>query len=48
VKFLGKPGLIVLDQIRTLDRTSLVKLQGALRAPTLALTLQTLQATLAA
>ncbi len=41
--FKGKQGLIVLDQIRTLDRARLVKRLGALRAPTLALTLQTLQ-----
>ena len=44
VGFLGKQGLIVLDQIRTLDRVRLVKRMGALRAPTLAATLQTLQA----
>lgn len=42
--FQGKAGLIVLDQIRTLDRVRLVKRLGALRPPTLALTLQTLQA----
>jgi len=42
--FQGKQGLIVLDQIRTLDRVRLVKRLGALRSPTLALTLQTLQA----
>ena len=42
--FQGKQGLIVLDQIRTLDRVRLVKRLGALRPPTLALTLQTLQA----
>ena len=41
--FHGKQGLIVLDQIRTLDRARLVKRLGALRASTLALTLQTLQ-----
>ena len=41
--FQGKQGLIVLDQIRTLDRTRLVKRLGALRSPTLATTLQTLQ-----
>ncbi len=44
VGFQGKQGLIVLDQIRTLDRVRLVKRMGALRAPTLAATLQTLQA----
>lgn len=42
--FQGKAGLIVLDQIRMLDRVRLVKRLGALRPPTLALTLQTLQA----
>ena len=42
--FQGKQGLIVLDQLRTLDRVRLVKRLGALRPPTLALTLQTLQA----
>ncbi len=42
--FQGKTGLIVLDQIRTLDRVRLVKRLGALRPPTLVLTLQTLQA----
>jgi mRNA interferase MazF len=46
--FQGKQGLIVLDQIRTLDRVRLVKRLGTLRAPTLALTLQTLQAMFAA
>ena len=40
----GKQGLIVLDQIRTLDRVRLVKRLGALRPATLAVTLQTLQA----
>jgi mRNA interferase MazF len=44
VGFQGKQGLIVLDQIRTLDRLRLVKRLGVLRAPTLAATLQTLQA----
>jgi len=43
VTFQGKHGLIVLDQIRTLDRVRLVKRVGALRAQTLAATLQTLQ-----
>ena len=42
--FQGKQGLIVLDQLRTLDRVRLVKRLGALRAPTLSLTLQTLRA----
>ena len=44
VTFQGKQGLIVLDQIRTLDRARVVKKVGALRAPTLATVLQTLQA----
>ena len=42
--FQGKQGLIVLDQIRTLDRVRLVKRLGALRPATLASTLKTLQA----
>ena len=42
--FQGKQGLIVLDQIRTLDRVRLVKRLGALRPQTLASTLQALQA----
>ena len=42
--FQGKQGLIVLDQIRTLDRVRLVKRLGALRPATLAATRQTLQA----
>lgn len=48
LRFQGKQGLIVLDQIRTLDRVRLVKRLGVLRAPTLALTLRTLQAMFAA
>ena len=43
VTFQGKQGLIVLDQMRALDRARLVKRLGALRAPTLTSTLQTLQ-----
>mgnify|MGYP000720878536 CR=1 FL=1 len=42
--FQGKQGLIVLDQIRTLDRVRLVKRVGRLRPQTLAATLETLQA----
>lgn len=42
--FHGKQGLILLDQIRTLDRVRLVKRLGTLRPTTLATTLQTLQA----
>lgn len=39
----GKQGLIVLDQIRTLDRARLVKRLGSLRTPTLTSTRRTLQ-----
>ena len=42
--FQGKQGLIVLDQIRTLDRVGLVQRLGALRSSTLSHTLKTLQA----
>ncbi len=42
--FQGKHGLIILDQIRTLDRMRLIRRLGALRSTTLTLTLQTLQA----
>jgi mRNA interferase MazF len=42
--FRGKQGLIVLDQIRTLDRARLVRRLGALRPPTLTATLRGLQA----
>ncbi len=42
--FQGTQGLIVLDQLQTLDRVRLVKRLGALRLATLAATLQTLQA----
>ena len=42
--FKGKQGLIMLDQIRTLDRARLIKRLGALRPSTLAATLETLQA----
>ena len=41
--FKGKQGLILLDQIRTLDGVRLVKRLGALRPQTLAATLSTLQ-----
>lgn len=44
VAFQGKRGLIVLDQIRMLDRSRLAKRLGSLRAPTLEATLKTLQA----
>lgn len=39
----GKQGLIVLDQIRTLDKVRLVKRLGALRSATLTATQRTLQ-----
>jgi mRNA interferase MazF len=42
--FQGRQGLIVLDQLRTLDRVRLVRRLGTLRAATLAVALQTLQA----
>jgi mRNA interferase MazF len=41
--FQGKQGLIVLDQLRTLDRVRLIKRLGTLRPPTLMATLRTLQ-----
>lgn len=43
VTFGGKKGLILLDQIRTLDKTRLVKRLGMVPASTLASTLGTLQ-----
>ena len=42
--FQGQQGLILLDQLRTLDGARLVKRLGALHPATLAGTLQTLQA----
>lgn len=42
--FQGKQGLVLLDQLRTLDSVRLVKRLGALRPPTLDATLNTLQA----
>lgn len=39
----GRRGLIVLDQLRTVDKIRLVKKLGALPAGTLAMTLKTLQ-----
>jgi len=41
--FQGKQGLILLDQLRTLDKARLVKRLGKITSPTLALTLKTLQ-----
>lgn len=43
VSFQGKTGLVLLDQIRTLDKQRLVKRLGAVSAPTLAQTLTTLR-----
>ena len=43
VAFEGKKGLILLDQIRTLDRRRLTKRLGAVTARTLSSTLATLQ-----
>ena len=43
IMFEGKSGLMLLDQIRTLDKQRLVKRLGAVRAATLAHTLATLQ-----
>jgi mRNA interferase MazF len=42
--FKGKAGLILLDQLRTLDRLRLIKRLGALRPPTLLQVQHTLQA----
>ena len=41
--FKGKTGLIVLDQIRTIDKTRLVRREGTVQAATLKRTLLTLQ-----
>ncbi|HEV2607823.1 MAG TPA: type II toxin-antitoxin system PemK/MazF family toxin [Xanthomonadaceae bacterium] len=43
IQFQGKNGLVLLDQIRTLDKTRLVKRLGATRAASLAQILRTLQ-----
>lgn len=43
VTFAGKKGLILLDQIRTLDKSRLVKRLGAVTPKTLSTTLATLQ-----
>ena len=43
VTFQGKRGLILLDQLRTLDKVRLVKRLGSVSSATLASTLQTLQ-----
>ena len=41
--FQGKTGLMLLDQIRTLDKSRLVKKMGAIQKTTLTKTLRTLQ-----
>ena len=43
IQFQGKAGLVLLDQIRTLDKTRLVKRLGSTRAATLSQILNTLQ-----
>ncbi|MES2404551.1 MAG: type II toxin-antitoxin system PemK/MazF family toxin [Pseudomonadota bacterium] len=43
IRFQGKPGLILLDQIRTLDQTRLIKRMGSATATTMTAVLQTLQ-----
>ena len=43
ITFKGKSGLILLDQIRSLDKTCLVKREGAVHGATLKRTLITLQ-----
>jgi mRNA interferase MazF len=42
VRHAGKSGLILLDQIRTVDKTRLIKRLGVLSAATLKMTLSTL------
>lgn len=44
ITFQGKSGLILLDQIRTLDKSRLAKRVGAIHGTTLEKTLRTLQA----
>ena len=44
VTFKGKTGLILLDQIRTLDKVRLVRREGAVHGATLKRTLNVLQA----
>ncbi len=43
ISFQGKAGLILLDQVRTLDKSRLVKRVGAVHPATLEKTLRTLQ-----
>ena len=47
VTFQGKRGLILLDQLRTLDKVRLVKRLGNISSATLASTLKTLQSVFA-
>lgn len=47
VTFQGKSGLILLDQVRTLDKSRLVRREGALHRATLQRVLSTLQAVFA-
>ena len=47
VRHAGKSGLILLDQIRAIDKTRLVKRSGAISAPTLRATLAALAETFA-
>lgn len=44
VRFKGKDGLVLLDQVRTLDKQRLVKRLGTVSSTTLATTLATLRA----
>ena len=48
VTFRGKSGLILLDQVRTLDKARLVRRLGAVSATTLSATLKTLSVIFAA
>jgi mRNA interferase MazF len=43
ITFKGKTGLILLDQIRTIDKTRLLRREGAIHSTTLKRTLSTLQ-----
>jgi mRNA interferase MazF len=47
VKHDGRNGLILIDQVRTVDKARLARRLGALSAKTLSATLRTLQATFA-
>jgi mRNA interferase MazF len=48
VHFEGKRGLVLLDQLRTLDKTRMVKRLGAVKPATLTAALETLQQVFAA